>query len=109
MPANILNLPDFKVQRVEEANHDYEALRAKILFTEGAHKHKLSRPKFARRREPELAMAEEVAGYSIPDGALGYGLPPGHFGKAVLTPKKSTPSAQHPHEPPGPLKNYGAD
>ena len=23
MPANILNLPDFKVQRVEEADHDY--------------------------------------------------------------------------------------
>lgn len=23
MPANILNLPDFKVRRVEEADHDY--------------------------------------------------------------------------------------
>jgi hypothetical protein len=23
MPANILNLPDFKVQRVEESDHDY--------------------------------------------------------------------------------------
>jgi transposase len=60
--------------------YSFEALRAKILFTEGAHKHKLSRPKFERRREPDLAMAEEVAGY---------GLPPGHFGKAVLTPRKS--------------------
>lgn len=28
-----------------------ETLRAKILFTEGAHKHKLSRPKFERRRD----------------------------------------------------------
>ena len=24
MPANILNLPDFKVQRVEEADHPHE-------------------------------------------------------------------------------------
>ena len=35
--------------------YSFEALRAKILFTEGAHKHKLSRPKFERRHEPELA------------------------------------------------------
>jgi hypothetical protein len=26
--------------------YSFEALRAKILFAEGAHKHKLSRPKF---------------------------------------------------------------
>jgi hypothetical protein len=89
--------------------YSFEALQAKILFTEGAHKHKLSRPKFERRREPELAVAEEVMGYGIPDDAMGYGLPPGHFGKAVLTPKKSTPKSEHPHEPPGPPKNYGAD
>jgi len=89
--------------------YSFEALRAKILFTEGAHKHKLSRPKFERRREPELAMAEGVMGYGVPDDAMGYGLPSGHFGKAVLTPKKSTPKAEHPHEPPGPPKNYGAD
>lgn len=82
--------------------YSFEALRAKILFTEGAHKHKLSRPKFERRREPELAVAEEVMGYD-------YGLPPGHFGKAVPTPMKSTPKAEHPQEPPGLPKNYGAD
>ena len=81
--------------------YSFEALRAKILFTEGAHKHKLSRPKFERRREPELAVAEEVMGYGVPGDAMGYDLPPWHFGKAVLTP--------HPHEPPGPPKNYGAD
>lgn len=89
--------------------YSFEALRAKILFTEGAHKHKLSRPKFERRREPELAVAEEVMGYGVPDDAMGYGLPPGHFGKAVLTPRKGAPKAEHPHEPPGPPKNYGAD
>ena len=80
--------------------YSFEALRAKIMFTEGAHKHKLSRPKFERRREPELAVADEV---------MGYGLPPGHFGKAALTPRKGTPKAEHPHELPGPSKNYGAD
>ena len=89
--------------------YSFEALRAKILFTEGAHKHKLSRPKFERRREPELAVAEEVMGYGIPDDAMGYGLPPGHIGKAILTPRKGTPKAEHQHEPPGPPKNYGAD
>jgi hypothetical protein len=80
--------------------YSFEALRAKILFSEGAHKHKLSRPKFERRRELELAVAEEV---------MSYGLLPGHFGKAVLTPRKSMSKAEHPHEPLGPPKNYGAD
>ncbi len=89
--------------------YSFEALRAKILFTEGAHKHKLSRSKFERRREPDLAMAEEVAGCGVPDDAMGYGLPRGHLGKAVLTPRKGAPKAAHPHEPPGLPKNYGAD
>jgi len=45
----------------------------------------------------------------LPGDAMSYGLPPGSFGKAVLTPRKGTPKADHPHEPPGPPKNYGAD
>lgn len=85
--------------------YSFEALRAKILFTEGAYKHKMSRPKFERRREPELAVAEEVMGYGLPDD----GLPPGRFEKAVLTTRKSTPKAEHQHEPSAPPKNYGAD
>ena len=40
---------------------------------------------------------------------MSYGLPPRHFGKAVVTPRKNAPKAEHPHEPPGPPKNYGAD
>ncbi len=91
--------------------YSFEALRAKILFTEGIHKHTLSRPKFERRREPvpELAMAEEAAGYGAPGDAMGYGVPSGSFGKAILTPRKRTSKAEQPHEPPGPPKNYGAD
>lgn len=31
--------------------YSFEALRAKLLFTEGAHKRTMSRPKFQRRSE----------------------------------------------------------
>lgn len=67
-----------------ERGYSFEALRAKILFTEGAHKHKLSRPKFERRSELELAVADDVVGYGVPDDTMEY-------------------------EPPEPPKNYGAD
>lgn len=33
-------------------SYSFEALRAKILFTEGAHKKTLARPKFQRKRDP---------------------------------------------------------
>lgn len=45
-------------------------------------------------------MAEEVASY---------GVPAGHFGRPVPTPAKNKPKGEHPHESPGPPKNYGAD
>jgi hypothetical protein len=38
----------------------FEALRAKILFSEGAHKHKNSRPKFERRDKERLVFLPEV-------------------------------------------------
>jgi transposase len=85
--------------------YSFEALRAKILFTEGAHKRTLSRPKFERKREPELV----EMGFGVPEDAIGYGLPPGGFGKAVLTPRKEVPTAERQYEPAGPPKNYGAD
>ena len=40
--------------------YSFEALRAKILFTEDAHKHKHSRPKFERMREVEPVMARPL-------------------------------------------------
>lgn len=66
--------------------YSFEALRAKILFTKGAHKHKLSCPKFERRREPEpeLAAAEKAARAGLPE-------------------------AYDPHKHEKPQKNYGAD
>lgn len=51
--------------------YSFEALRAKILFTEGAHKHKLSRPKFERKREPVPVRGHEL----FADDSVGYGLP----------------------------------
>lgn len=89
--------------------YSFEALRAKILFTEGAHKRKLIRPKFEQWREPEFAVAEAIMNYSVANDAMGYCLPPERFGEAVPTPRKNMSKAEHPHEPPGPPKNYGAD
>ena len=85
--------------------YSFEALRAKILFTEGAHKHKISRPKFERRREPD-----EI-GYGLPDDAMGYGIPSEALARTrmTVTPRRSPQKAAEPHEPPGPPKNYGAD
>lgn len=46
--------------------YSFEALRAKILFAEGAHKHKLSWPKFERKErlkaEPEPVMMCRLPG-----------------------------------------------
>jgi len=46
--------------------YSFEALRAKILFAEGAHKHKNSRPKFERKREVPARKAYSL-GYGLPD------------------------------------------
>ena len=82
--------------------YSFEALRAKILFTEGAHKHKLSRPKFERRREPEPARAFEL----FADDSVGYGLP---TLARVTLPRPPVLKAAEPHQDETPEKNYGAD
>ena len=79
--------------------YSFEALRAKILFAEGAHKHKLSRPKFERRHEPEPV-------------EMGYGLPSNikNFEASDsferMTPKPYVPKSTESEKP---EKNYGAD
>lgn len=65
--------------------YSFEALRAKILFTEGAHKRLLSRPKFERKREPKPVSA----------GMKGF-----FTGTEYVT---------KPHKPPKLPKNYGAN
>ncbi|MFC7521386.1 transposase [Xanthomonas populi] len=62
--------------------YSFEALRAKILFTEGIHKHTLSRPKYEKRAPERVSRAAKRT--------------PGTASGSVL-PKPSTP------------KNYGAD
>jgi len=85
--------------------YSFEALRAKILFSEGTHKHKLSRPMFERRREPEPV----EKGYALPGNVKNF-----EMGETLarMTPKpapdpkpyipKSTESEKL-------EKNYGAD
>ena len=51
MPANNLNLPSYRLGR----GYSFEALRAKILFTEGVAKTK--KPKFQRPAREENASA----------------------------------------------------
>jgi len=72
--------------------YSFEALRAKILFTEGVHKQVLTRPKFARRREPKPAPAFELFS----------GVPEGGFGRML-------PGTLEPHTQDEQPKNYGAD
>ncbi|RMR16835.1 hypothetical protein ALP90_200185 [Pseudomonas amygdali pv. ulmi] len=84
--------------------YSFEALRAKILFSEGAHKRTLSRPKFERRREPEVV---ETA-IELPDDAIGY-LPPAFMRKTIITEWKNKQIEGDPHEQAGSPRNYGAD
>lgn len=80
--------------------YSFEALRAKILFTEGIHSRKQARPKFERKRAPEPVEMSRA----LPDDAMGYGLPVLEKMRAMKSPKEAD---QH-KAPPSP-KNYGAD
>lgn len=76
--------------------YSFEALRAKILFTEGAHKLTRVRPKFERRR------GTGDMGYGAPKDAMGfYGVPPGYIGKVLF-------EVGHQHRTDGVEVNYGA-
>ena len=80
--------------------YSFEALRAKILFTEGIHSRKQARPKFERKRTPEPV----EMGRALPDDAMGYGLPVLEKVRATKPPKDADQ-----HKAPPPPKNYGAD
>ena len=88
--------------------YSFEALRAKILFAEGAHKHKLSRPKFERKERRQVE----------PEPVMMYGLP-GNFKnfeigeslarmvpKPAPEPKPYIPKSTDSEKP---EKNYGVD
>ncbi len=79
-----------------------EALRAKILFTAGVHKHKPSQPKFEKKREPV-----PVRGYDLFAGdSVGHGLP---VLARVAPPRPPVLKAAEPHQDETSEKSYGAD
>jgi transposase len=93
--------------------YSFEALRAKILFAEGAHKHKLSRPRFEHKERRQAEPEPEPE----PEPVMMYGLP-GNFKNfemgeslARMTPKSAPepkPYIPKSTELQKPEKNYGA-
>jgi transposase len=77
--------------------YSFEALRAKILFSEGAHKRKNSRPKFERREQPRERIPKE----ELSMARVGYAMAT-TSDWPKLKPPPSTESYQ-------PEKNYGVD
>lgn len=80
--------------------YSFEALRAKILCTEGFHSRKQARPKFERKRASEPV----EMGRALPDDAMGCGLPVLDKVRAM---KPAKVADQHKALPPP--KNYRAD
>lgn len=76
--------------------YSFEALRAKILFTEGVHKKSLAKPKFERRRPADTL-------------ATGYELPPGHVARSFAIPINTRWRAEEPQREYEQPKNFGAD
>jgi transposase len=76
--------------------YNFEALRAKILFTEGAHKKSLAKPKFERRRPAETL-------------TTGYDLPPGRLARSFAIPMNTGWRAEEPQQQYEQPKNFGAD
>jgi transposase len=103
--------------------YSFEALRAKILFSEGAHKHKLSRPKFERKEKPKAVGERQFVGQAgglDDDMEMGCGVPDGRMFDMFATLQKAPkpprmPAPPRAMEPPpsteygAPEKNYGAD
>jgi len=85
--------------------YSFEALRAKILFAEGAHKHKLSRPKFERRREPEPV----EMGYGLLGNIKNFEACDSFARMAPKPLPEPKPYVQKSTESERPEKNYGAD
>lgn len=79
--------------------YSFEALRAKILFAEGAFKRTNSRPKFERRVRP--AELKEVLGYGVPDDAVAMA------DLIVVEPPEKKPREKSGST--GAPKNYGVD
>ena len=88
--------------------YSFEALRAKILFSEGAHKHKASRPKF-ERKDRRTAEQAPVVMYGLPGNFKNFEMG-GAFArttpKPLSDPKPYIPKSTDSEMP---EQNYGAD
>ena len=80
--------------------YSFEALRAKILFTEGIRSHPQKRPRFERKGDPEPV----EMGDGLPEDALGDGLPAIGQARPMRAPEAYDPQKHAKRE-----KNYGAD
>lgn len=89
--------------------YSFEALRAKILFAEGAHKRTNSRPKFERKEPVKLRLEKserETLSMGLPDGCIGYaGLKSFEVVPSMPYKSKTAPSTESGQNE----KNYGAD
>lgn len=89
--------------------YSFEALRAKILFAEGAHKHANSRPKFEKRAREQIRRDNPRSILAENEQSLDRGVPEyGMMSRALYTPSlaKAPPKPLREAEP---EKNYGAD
>jgi transposase len=92
--------------------YSFEALRAKILFAEGAHKHTNTWPKFEKRDKEQMQRdnLRSILSENEKQG-IGMGVPmfdmmtPSTMSRALYTPPKAPESPREPK----PEKNYGAD
>lgn len=85
--------------------YSFEALRAKILFAEGAHKHTNSRPKFEKRTKEQIQRDNLRSILAENEQSIGMGVPEyGMMSKPSLA--KAPPKPPREAEP---EKNYGAD
>lgn len=84
--------------------YSFEALRAKILFAEGAFKRTNSRPKSERRIKPREI--DDMVRHGVPNDAMGMGLadrlvvdkpPKAPRERTPLTPRPKTTAWTYPH------------
>ncbi len=89
--------------------YSFEALRAKILFSEGAHKHKNAKPNFERREQPKERIPKEETAMRrfmrMPEDSIGFALAESSdIARAAREPKLPSSTQLGQNE-----KNYGAD
>jgi hypothetical protein len=88
--------------------YSFEALRAKILFAEGAHKHTLSRPKF-ERKERRQSEQESIAMVGLPGSFRSFEAGDSFARMTPKPPPEPKPCIQKTTDSEKPEKNYGVD